>query len=53
MISKVTIKNFKRFKAPTEFVLKPEGVTTCRIPHTPHKQRDQTEDFCRKRRVWR
>ena len=27
MISKVTIQNFKRFKAPTEFVLKPEGVT--------------------------
>ena len=27
MISQVTIENFKRFKAPTEFVLKPEGVT--------------------------
>src|SRR5262252_8696425 len=27
MISKITLKNFKRFKAPTEFVLKPEGVT--------------------------
>ena len=27
MISKVTIQNFKRFKASTEFVLKPEGVT--------------------------
>ena len=27
MISKVTIQNFKRFKEPTEFVLKPEGVT--------------------------
>ena len=27
MISQVTIQNFKRFKAPTEFVLKPEGVT--------------------------
>jgi len=25
MISQVTIENFKRFKAPTEFVLKPEG----------------------------
>jgi predicted ATPase len=27
MISKVTIQNFKHFKGPTEFVLKPEGVT--------------------------
>src|SRR5215510_3132890 len=27
MISQVTIENFKRFKAPTEFVIKPEGVT--------------------------
>ena len=27
MISKVTIQNFKRFREPTEFVLKPEGVT--------------------------
>jgi AAA15 family ATPase/GTPase len=27
MISKVTIQNFKRFKEPAEFVLKPEGVT--------------------------
>ena len=27
MISKVIIQNFKRFKAPTEFALKPEGVT--------------------------
>jgi predicted ATPase len=27
MISQVTIENFKRFKVPTEFVLKPEGVT--------------------------
>lgn len=27
MISKVTIQNFKRFREPTEFILKPEGVT--------------------------
>src|SRR5262245_50305973 len=27
MISKVTVQNFKRFKEPTEFALKPEGVT--------------------------
>jgi energy-coupling factor transporter ATP-binding protein EcfA2 len=27
MITKVTIQNFKRFKDPTEFVLRPDGVT--------------------------
>jgi hypothetical protein len=27
MISRVTIQNFKRFKEPTEFRLKPEGIT--------------------------
>ena len=27
MISKVTIQNFKCFREPTEFILKPEGVT--------------------------
>jgi len=27
MISRVTVRNFKRFKEPTTFVLKPEGVT--------------------------
>src|SRR5947209_20094188 len=27
MISQVTIENFKRFKTPAEFVIKPDGVT--------------------------
>ncbi len=27
MISKLTVQNFKHFKVPTQFVLKPEGVT--------------------------
>lgn len=27
MISKVTVQNFKRFKVPTEFLLKPDGIT--------------------------
>src|SRR5712691_4861989 len=27
MISQVTIEHFKRFKAPTKFALKPDGVT--------------------------